>query len=196
MICPRCGTEAQGQYCPDCGAHLKKPSHRETVDEIIYRDRPDSLPRRHPTIPSQKVVAGIGGAVSAFLVFVGSLLPWAKVRAPFIGEMSKAGTEGDGVMTLILALGAGLVIALYLFRPGKGQGFGILLGLTGIATAALAVYEIADVHRAATDLQREAGGLAQASVGEGLYVTLMGGIGMAASGAWSVFGTPGKGEYP
>jgi hypothetical protein len=38
------------------------------------------------------------------LLVVGALLPWATVIAPFVGTISAAGTDGDGVITLVLGL--------------------------------------------------------------------------------------------
>jgi hypothetical protein len=68
----------------------------------------------------------IGGAI---LVAVGSVLPWASVAVPFNGQLSIAGTEGDGMFTLILAF---VVILLGVVglngRAGIGAPVGALVG--------------------------------------------------------------------
>jgi hypothetical protein len=73
----------------------------------------------------------ISGGVAA--VVVGALLPWAEVTAAFIGTVSKRGIEGDGVITLVLGVGAGL--AAWRSAQGTGRkGF-----ITGVVLAALIV---------------------------------------------------------
>jgi hypothetical protein len=43
--------------------------------------------------------AAIGGGA---LVAIGSLMPWLSITAPFVGTISKNGTDGDGKITLVV----------------------------------------------------------------------------------------------
>ena len=49
--------------------------------------------------------AHILAAVSSVMVIFAALLPWATVDSA-IGEIGVSGTDGDGVITLVLGLGA------------------------------------------------------------------------------------------
>jgi hypothetical protein len=40
-------------------------------------------------------------------------MPWATASAPFIGTVTKAGVDGDGIFTLLIAAGLGVMAALY-----------------------------------------------------------------------------------
>ncbi|HXF51187.1 MAG TPA: hypothetical protein VNM43_05865 [Dehalococcoidia bacterium] len=126
-------------------------------------------------------------SLSAFLAFVGSFLPWAKVAAPFVGEVSKSGIEGDGMITLLLALVAMGVVAWYFFGTGRGILRCLVLTAVGTIIALVAAVDITDAQGWAADVEREAEGVALARVGEGLYVTLIGGIGVAGAGALGTF---------
>lgn len=99
-----------------------------------------------------------GAAVAA----VGSLLPWASVSSVF-GTISKSGMDGDGVITLVLAVAAG---ALVLTRKAPGVVIA-LMALIGV----VAVIDIADVSRLADDT-----GFAEVSVGFGLWLVAIGAV--------------------
>jgi hypothetical protein len=119
----------------------------------------------------------IGGA--ALLAVIGSFLPWAEALG---GLLQKNGTDGDGVITLILALiGGGLSLAVAL---GRKRNTAIWTGLgacaCGVMIAAVAAYDLNDLNHIIEETEREDllfdPGL---SAGTGLYVTLVAGIGMA-----------------
>ncbi|MGE5595105.1 MAG: hypothetical protein ACM3S1_03605 [Hyphomicrobiales bacterium] len=61
------------------------------------------------------------------LVAVGSLNPWARVL--FI---SVKGTEGDGMLTLILALAAGAIAVIRLARPNSRWPMFLVAALFGV----------------------------------------------------------------
>jgi hypothetical protein len=72
----------------------------------------------------------IGGAI---LVAIGSVLPWVSVSVLFNGQLSIAGTEGDGMFTLILAF---VVILLGVVGLNERLGIGASIGaLVGSAVA-------------------------------------------------------------
>jgi hypothetical protein len=114
-------------------------------------------------------VSVMGGAA---IVLIGSVLPWASVTT-FVGTISVNGTNGDGVLTLIGALLiAGLAgPALWgLARRGLLIGALVLSALVAV----VALIDIADVSSRVADANGT--GLVHASVGFGLWLTLVGAI--------------------
>lgn len=110
------------------------------------------------------------GAVAAILVIIGSVMPWASVTTPF-GTVSAAGTEGDGKLTLIaglLLLGGAVASAVV-----RQRWMRIAQLVVAALTTILAVYELIDISGSAADLDA---GFAEASVGAGVYVVLVGAI--------------------
>ena len=106
-------------------------------------------------------IATIGGAAA---VILGAFLPWAKV-----GGLSVSGTEGDGVLTLILGVAAGLM-----------GGFGILRGRSGLLVGSMiaALLALAIGGYDASNINSVADGPfgLKVTVGMGLYLTILGGI--------------------
>ncbi|HEY8547284.1 MAG TPA: DUF2510 domain-containing protein [Acidimicrobiales bacterium] len=120
------------------------------------------------TLLGLRLVAG-----GALVVALGALLPWVKVTAPFVGTITKAGTEGDGVLTLLGALiFGGLVVRGLMGRWSRGQVIGALV-VASLVTL-VAVIDTADVANRVGDLADDAA--VDASVGIGLWLTLLGGI--------------------
>lgn len=105
------------------------------------------------------VLTVVGASV---VVVVGALLPWAT-----LGFISVAGTEGDGVITLILGLATA---ALALLASVKGSRWPLLVGaVLSVLVVLIAIYDISDVS-------------STASVGSGLWLTLIaGGVAVVAA---------------
>jgi hypothetical protein len=117
-----------------------------------------------------------GGAV---LIVIGSFLPWAVVRTGF-GQISKAGTEGDGVFTLI----GGLVIGFLAFLfYSQGKSTGIPIGILALLAGAVAVLDAVDVQSKFAAVNNE---FAQGSIGTGLYITILGAV-AALLGAFNIY---------
>ena len=71
----------------------------------------------------------IGCLVAAGFVVVGSMGPWAKVLV-----FSKAGTEGDGMITLVFGAIAGVIAIVGLSRRVLGRGSALAMaGCFGLA---------------------------------------------------------------
>jgi hypothetical protein len=112
-------------------------------------------------------------------LIVGALLPWATASAGFI-SVSKAGTDGDGVITLILGVVIAL-LALFAWKPQPHQ-LAVIVGVgAGLAAGGVAIYDIVNVSDAVNTAQTQSA-LVHASVGSGLYVTAVG-AGIAIFGA-------------
>ena len=101
-------------------------------------------------------------------MLLGSVLPWAKAEATVLSQTlseTTNGLEGDGKITLVLALVAGLV---FLFVP-RGKVVGGLVLATGVLAGLVAIIDIADVGNKADDLKRITA-QSSASVGIGLWI--------------------------
>lgn len=100
----------------------------------------------------------------AAAVFIGAFLPWASV-----GAFSKAGTDGDGVLTLLLSIGAaGFGV------PGiRGGKKGLLIG--SLVCAALALV-IGGIDMADIGSMTDAPFGLEVKIGGGLYLTVAGAI--------------------
>lgn len=114
-----------------------------------------------------------GGAV----LILGALLPWATASVGFI-SVSKAGTSGDGVITLIIGLG---VLAIGWVALGRRpHQTAVILGLiAGVIAGGVAIYDIANVSSAVNRAQTRSS-LVHASVGIGLWVTALAAAGVVA----------------
>jgi hypothetical protein len=107
--------------------------------------------------------------IGAALVALGSLLPWATVDLGIFGTIEKAGTEGDGLYTLIAA---GIAAALAVWgwrRPGRDAVVGTVV-IAGLITMVCA-YDVVDVSSTQVDGVR-----IETSVGIGLWFALVGAI--------------------
>jgi hypothetical protein len=143
--------------------------HQNTDDRDAAQAQPTSepagrapeaspAPRSSPMTVDRPVILM---AVAALVVIIGSFMPWAEV---FGGFASKAGTSGDGAITLILGI-VGILLALLLKRRRGGL---IAQGLLAGVCTTIAIIDIDDVSRI------DDTGIV--SVGAGLYVTLVGAI--------------------
>jgi Protein of unknown function (DUF2510) len=132
-------------------------------------------PAASPQRPSSTAVKCLifGGAV---VLAVGSLLPWVKASAG-IFSVTKNGTDGDGVITIVIA---GLVALLYLVIKQRPATEWVALSLGGVA-AAVAIYDIVDVSNRAHDLSASNSAVS-ASVGIGLIIAAVGAVAIIIGG--------------
>jgi len=108
----------------------------------------------------------IAGAVA---LFFGSFLPWANIS--FLGiEVSKSGTSGDGVFTLILAVGVGIGAALLKSAKQKPGSITALVcaGLAGL----VALINIIDIGSRFGDSSTD--GMVEVTIGFGLGLVALG----------------------
>lgn len=137
---------------------------------------PDQVPTAGPSAglsdeQRQGAYLILGGAGA---VAVGCFLPWISITAPFIGTVSKAGIEGDGVFFLAIAA----LIALFAFDlvrkvpPNIGRrrwGLGVLIAAAALLTA----LEVADITSRFADISGEELPVAT-SYGPGLWLVGIG----------------------
>ena len=115
------------------------------------------------------------GIASGLLCVLGAMLPWVTVE--FFGTYSRIGLEGDGVLTLI----AGLIVAAVIY-VGKGvEPILVRLGVPigGLFVIGVSALNLMDISDRIADVSY---GIAH--VGPGLYITLISGFGILASGYW------------
>ncbi len=107
---------------------------------------------------------------------VGAFLPWVEADVAFVGSISRIGTDGDGKITLVLAI----VIAILVGSGVVGSSLRLSRTRTvwalvlAVPAMAVAVYDFIDASKSVGDLNR--GGLGVASVGSGMYLTVLGSI--------------------
>ena len=102
----------------------------------------------------------------------GAAIPWAEVTAPFIGTVTKSGTDGDGVLTLIGAL---VIAGLGFLAFGSRRSRGAIIGSLVVAglIALVAVVDMVDVSSRIADVEDQDLAVS-ASIGIGLWVVLLG----------------------
>lgn len=126
---------------------------------------PPATQARPPQPPSHGARVMIGAAA---VVALGSLLPWATATEPF-GTISKDGTSGDGVLTLILSLAA-LLCGVSCFR---GQPDRRKVAITGtvllVLSAAVSIYDMSTLPIPSTHL-------VVVNVGIGLWLCAIGSV--------------------
>ncbi|MGE4426784.1 MAG: hypothetical protein AB7G37_10070 [Solirubrobacteraceae bacterium] len=119
---------------------------------------------RPPVQLDQHTLWGIGSAV---LLLIGSVTPWATA-----GPFSKNGIDGDGVITLVLAIAIG---ALILLRRAPRVALGLAL-----LSAAVTLYDTIDIGRVGGD------SIIDVSVGWGLVLALIASLSLTAWGVVTV----------
>ena len=104
------------------------------------------------------------------LAVVAALLPWATLNTIF-GSLSRNGIDngGDGLFTAAL----GIIGALALWQAGRWLW---AAGISGGLIVAIGIYDISDVRNMVSDVNAESEGYASASVGSGLYLTVLAGV--------------------
>lgn len=113
------------------------------------------------------------------LIVVGSIGPWVVADLGILGSISKAGTDGDGVFTLILGITTAVLAGLSLkFKPK------VLAVIATITAALAALIVIVDFSRAAS-LLASASALTKDAIsfGWGIYLTLFASLAAVAGGA-------------
>lgn len=99
---------------------------------------------------------------SVILLLIGSFLPWAK-----LGPIGVSGMEGDGVITLVLSI---IAIIIYFILKKKPMIVKISTIIIGILSAIIAFVTVVNISE-----------VPFGSVGSGVIVTIIGGIGLTVS---------------
>jgi DNA-directed RNA polymerase subunit RPC12/RpoP len=175
ITCPECGSEVsdQAKACPKCGHPIAVAARMPSPQEA-HEDRAVDVQNPQRSWAWALTAGGIA-------MVVGSVLPWRTATLPLVGTVNVAGTEGDGVITLVV----GLLVALFGgLSVARGMGLGrIILVLVLVAGAALVTVS---AYVSATDVVAEINddGVGRASVGIGLHLVALG----VATGFFGGFG--------
>ncbi len=167
----RCGTLTEAGPCVLPPEH--DGDHAPAGDGSVPADPATVAAARQTTVQLGYVaaVAGVGAVI-------GSLLPWATAQTG-LGSFSVAGTDGDGLITLVV----GLAVALLAFPVDRFRGRRLMALLAALGLAAMAVMEVVNVTdrvaSSSTDNLR-------ASVGIGLWLTAAAGVVAVAALVMSV----------
>jgi hypothetical protein len=117
--------------------------------------------------------------------------PWARVLFITVN-----GTDGDGAITLVLGIVAGLLAVVRLARPAV-RGVMFVAGLAFIGAAAVGVWDWADLGRVASDTSDEDSFFSfSVQVGWGLIVMTIASIAGAILSAADAFRRPGSLSRP
>jgi hypothetical protein len=122
------------------------------------------------------IVALCGGAA----VFIGSFLPWAK-----LGFVSAAGTDGDGIFTIILGLVLAFLAGYELVRR-RGQLY-IAMVVVALVASGVALYELVHVATSTLDFL---GTRLDVRIGEGLWLVAIGALAALVGGVLGVRAGP------
>ena len=111
----------------------------------------------------QRATATYFAAAGFALVFIGAFLPWAR-----LGLFSKAGTDGDGVITLILA-----AFGIVLILVAKSKMAALISAIIGGLALAIGIYDFNDVESTKVTVLATS---VSAEVGTGLILTIIGSL--------------------
>ena len=139
---------------------------------------PATDPAPAPVRSSPWPISGWTGIGDAVVLAVGTFLPWVEVTAGPLSITRSGLDTGDGKVMLFLAImGAAFAVLGIVLKRLLPCYLLLAIGLIAIVVSA---YDISDVQTTGDDLGL--GDLIQADAGIGLWICLVGGIGMATSG--------------
>jgi len=113
--------------------------------------------------------------IAGVVALIGSLGPWVVVSAGILGGVSVNGTQGDGVITLFLALLTIAAAIVYLLKPGKLSWLPWGLIGAGAVTTLIAIITFSKMS--------SLGGMMSVGAGWGLFAVLLAGLATAGLGA-------------
>jgi len=113
--------------------------------------------------------------IAGVVALIGSLGPWVVVSAGILGGVSVNGTQGDGVITLFLALLTIAAAIVHLLKPGKLSWLPWGLIGAGAVTTLIAIITFSKMS--------SFGGMMSVGAGWGLFAVLLAGLATAGLGA-------------
>lgn len=101
----------------------------------------------------------------------GALLPWANLTSAFLGmSVSKAGYEGDGLFTG--AIGLILLISAILAKGKSGKAYSIAATVFAVIAGLILISDLTGINTLVSNTES---GI-MASVGVGIYVSIIGAV--------------------
>lgn len=206
VSCPTCQrpvTDADAAFCPRCGTRLGPPRTLD-LDETapVVPDTPTiaAAPAAAEAAAVQPVVAVVApakpidnrkaayvGFVGAALAIIGAFQKWISIRiAGFIPPgSSETGWRGGDGRTIVVAAAVAAIAAGALFLGRRELWLKIVLLIAGGVTIVIALVHMVDAGSKASDIEMQFGipaGDVQAQIGAGLYLVVVGGVGLLAAG--------------
>jgi uncharacterized membrane protein YidH (DUF202 family) len=149
---------------------IQAPIELPTIQPYQPQANPTPVNRSRQNAPNESInVGSILIIVSGALIILGAILPWASVISVF-GRISVYGYEGDGMLTGIIGI---LLMILGFFRIKTSSvligALAIILGILAGIIGGLKFFNLI-INLMSTEYVKT-------SIGIGLYITILGGIG-------------------
>lgn len=208
MICPACqrpAVDPDASFCAGCGTPLGPPrtvgldpapaGALGAVAGAPLEPAPPSAAAATAlaesaaaaALPFDNRKAAFVGLMGAALAIIGSFQVWLRIRiAGFIppGSAETGWRGGDG-RTIVVAGAVAAVAAGALFVGRRQLWLKIALLITGGVTIVIALVHMVDAGSKAKDIEVQFGipaGDVRAQIGAGLYLVVVGGVGLLAAG--------------
>jgi hypothetical protein len=169
------------------------PRQQRWWDGQQWTDHTSAAPRAAAAAPARdkgpypgaRVVVAVVAAVCLLLMIVGSVGTWASVEStgPIHVTATKNGTDGDGVIIIVLAVLALTPLAMWALRVGPPPLRVALAGVVGffaLVAVVVAVVDVIDIDNTA-DVPTILSTTLAVSSGWGLWLVLLASIGLLAS---------------
>jgi tetratricopeptide (TPR) repeat protein len=143
-------------------------------------ERTKEIERLKQASSEQRVQRGSEGGMNrgqiltllgAIGLLAGAVLPWISFTSMF-GTVSKAGYEGDGILTG--GIGLPLLLIALLVKGNPGHSYSILGVIFALIAGVIAFWDLSNVSSRVAEINADMSFLA--SVGPGLYITVIGAI--------------------
>jgi hypothetical protein len=141
--------------------------------------------RDHGPYPGARVILVAVAALCLLLMVVGSVGTWASVEST--GRIhvtaSKRGTDGDGVIIIVLVVLALTPLTLWALRfgsPAARMACAGVVGFFALVAVVVAIVDLVDINSTA-DVPTILSSTLEVSVGWGLWLALLGGLGLLVS---------------
>jgi hypothetical protein len=161
-----------------------EPMAAEPMGEPVLAP-PVEVPAPPRLIDNRK--AAFLGLMGAALAVIGAFQKWISIRIAGFSPPGSAQTGwrgGDGRTIVVAAAVAGLA-AVALFAGRRELWLKIALLISGGVTIVIAIVHMVDAGSKARDIEQQFGipaGDVRAQIGAGLYLVVVGGVGLLASG--------------
>jgi hypothetical protein len=184
VFCSSCGTQVPdgSLFCHSCGARMApRPSTQASADSPAQR-AVAMAPAAGLKADAFQIAVGVVVLAGAVLAIIGTILP--SIDLDFLGNANlfdwgyltdvRDGNGKDGILILVGSLAAGALALHYFFARSALASFAILL--LGVGIGALAGYNLGRLLKDAHDDLGLSGGDLLDIVGEGMYLTIAGGV--------------------
>jgi hypothetical protein len=180
-------SDTDALFCAGCGAALPPPTTVQLADPDVAPPPSPSAASAPEPIAVENRKAAFAGILGAALAIVGSFQVWLRIRiAGFIppGSAETGWRGGDG-RTIVLATVVAGAAAGALWIGRRDLWLKIALLIAGGVTIVIAIVHMVDAGSKARDIEVQFGipaGDVSAQVGVGLYLVVVGGLGLLVAG--------------